>query len=69
MPAEFDRGAPGKFDSRTLDGETLNRWTGRILADNRSLSLPDTASRGNELVLMQIAGSLVFNPNIVTLLC
>ena len=26
---EFDRGSPGKFDSRTLSRETLNRWTGR----------------------------------------
>ena len=25
---EFDRESPGKFDPRTLNGETLNRWTG-----------------------------------------
>ena len=31
MPVEFDRGSPGKFDSRTLNRETLNRWTGRIM--------------------------------------
>ena len=30
MSVEFDRGSPGKFDSRTLSRETLNRWTGRI---------------------------------------
>ena len=29
MSVEFDRGSPGKFDSRTLDRKTLNRWTGR----------------------------------------
>ena len=29
MSVEFDRGSPGKFDSRTLNRETLNRWTGR----------------------------------------
>ena len=29
MPVEFDRGSPGKFDSRTLNRKTLNRWTGR----------------------------------------
>ena len=29
MPVEFDRGSPGKFDSRTLSRKTLNRWTGR----------------------------------------
>jgi hypothetical protein len=27
MSVEFDRGSPGKFDSRTLNRETLNRWT------------------------------------------
>ena len=31
MSVEFDRGSPGKFDSRTLSRETLGRWTGRIL--------------------------------------
>ena len=31
MPVEFDRGSPGKFDSRTLSRKTLNRWTGRSL--------------------------------------
>ena len=30
MSVEFDRVSPGKFDSRTLDKEALNRWTGRI---------------------------------------
>ena len=29
MSVEFDRGSPGKFDSRTLNRKTLNRWTGR----------------------------------------
>ena len=29
MSVEFDTGSPGKFDSRTLNRETLNRWTGR----------------------------------------
>ena len=29
MPVEFDRGSPGKFDSRTLSRESLSRWTGR----------------------------------------
>ena len=28
MSIEFDRESPGKFDSRTLNRETLNRWTG-----------------------------------------
>ena len=29
MSVEFDRGSPGKFDSRTLNRETLDRWTVR----------------------------------------
>ena len=29
MSEEVDRGSPGKFDSRTLNRKTLNRWTGR----------------------------------------
>ena len=35
---EFDRGSPGKFDSRTLNRETRNRWTGRNYIDNPKLS-------------------------------
>ena len=30
MSVEFDWGSPGKFDSRTLNRETLDRWTGRM---------------------------------------
>ena len=29
MFVERYRESPGKFDSRTLDRKTLNRWTGR----------------------------------------
>ena len=29
MSVEFDRGSPGKLDSRTLSRTTLSRWTGR----------------------------------------
>ena len=29
MSVEFDRGSPGKFDTRTLSRETLSSWTGR----------------------------------------
>ena len=29
MSVNFDRGSPGKFDSRALNRKTLNRWTGR----------------------------------------
>ena len=30
MSVEFDSGSPGKFDSRTLNRETLSRGIGRI---------------------------------------
>ena len=30
MSVDFDRGSPGKFDSRALNRETLNRGTGRM---------------------------------------
>ena len=38
MSVEFDRGSPGRFDSRTLSRETLSRRTGRndITADHRA---------------------------------
>ena len=29
MSVEFDRGSPGKFESRTPNRKTLSRWTGR----------------------------------------
>ena len=29
MSVEFYRVSPGKFDTRTLNRKTLNRWTGR----------------------------------------
>ena len=29
MSVEFYRGSPGKFDPRTLNRETVSRWTGR----------------------------------------
>ena len=32
MSVEFYRESPGKFDSRTLNRKTLNRWTGRNAA-------------------------------------
>ena len=31
MSVNFDRGSPRKFDSRTLNRETLDRWTGRSM--------------------------------------
>ena len=34
MSVEFDRESPAKFDSRTLNRETLSRWTGRSCSDS-----------------------------------
>ena len=34
MSVEFDRESPGKFDSRTLNRQTLSRWTGRSIITN-----------------------------------
>ena len=33
MSVEFHRESPRKFDSRTLNRQTLNRWTGRTACD------------------------------------
>ena len=33
---EFDRESPGKFDLRTLNRETLDRWTGRTCLASRN---------------------------------
>ena len=35
MSVEFDQGSPGKFDSRTLYGKTLSRWTLSPLSSTR----------------------------------
>ena len=39
MPVEFDRGSPGKFDSRTLNMKTLNRWTERTVAPHIAVTV------------------------------
>ena len=36
MSVEFYRESPGMFDSRTLNRETLSRWTGRTLVNINS---------------------------------
>ena len=40
MTVEFDRGSPGKFDSRTLSRKTLSRWTGRTGGFGGTRKLP-----------------------------
>ena len=43
MSVEFYRESPGKFDSRTLNRKTLNRWTGRTGLNDPTLPrLPPT---------------------------
>ena len=42
MSVEYYRESPGKFDSRTLNGKTLNRWTGRnsfVISTSISISI------------------------------
>ena len=53
MPVEFDRGSPGKFDSRTLNRKTLNRWTGRT-----TICIVDTGRAANNVMLYDAAGLL-----------
>ena len=40
MSVEFYRESPGKFDSRTLNRESLSRWTGRTLRRQQGLGGP-----------------------------
>ena len=44
---EFDRGSPGKFDSRTLNRETLSRWTGRMKNESYVLRFMIIISESN----------------------
>ena len=37
MFVEFASGSPGKFDSRTFNRKTLNRWTGRNNNNNDTI--------------------------------
>ena len=43
MSVEFYRESPGKFDSRTLNRETLNRWTGRTTCSGAPVGVSDGA--------------------------
>ena len=45
MSVEFYRESPGKFDSRTLNRKTLNRWTGRT-SRRRCVRAHPTLKRG-----------------------
>ena len=44
MSVEFYRGSPGKFDSRTLNRNTLNSWTGRTQVNFGGKSHPECAT-------------------------
>ena len=41
MSVEFYMESPGKFDSRTLNGKTLNRWTGCMSVAGPNLWIAD----------------------------
>ena len=45
MSVEFYRESPGKFDSRTLNRKTLNRWTGRTCGERGGLNPHDDATQ------------------------
>ena len=49
MSVEFDRGSPGKFDSRTLNRKTLNRWTGRTVSSFFCLLSPSLGEADDEV--------------------
>ena len=57
MSVEFDRGSPGKFDSRTLSRETLSRRTGRSFHVRVSLSFQQpTCQKFTKSVFVQLHG-------------
>ena len=60
MSVEFDRGSPGKFDSRTLNRNALSRWTGRIhVADGSARGLgakdctPEVTKEKQQVIIKQ----------------
>ena len=63
MSVEFDRGSPGKFDSRTLNRETLNRWTGSIDLLAGSAGQPDGSRRSDTVAVIGRGNDTVGNPH------
>ena len=64
MSVEFHRGSPGKFDPRTLNRETLSRWTGRTGPDpGQGKELPCSSTQGlyyyHMLVSLVVAASSI----------
>ena len=55
MSVESYRESPGKFDSRTLNRKTLNRWTGRIAA---AAAAATTTNDNNNIIIIMIADDL-----------
>ena len=51
MSMNFDRRSLGKFDSRTLNRKTLNRWTGRSTEIGRTTARGSAVSRGASLCI------------------
>ena len=47
MPVEVDSRFPGKFDSRTLSRETLNRWTGRTVVGSHVILCSRASKKNN----------------------
>ena len=66
MSVEFYRESPGKFDSRTLNRTTLNRWTGRNHPSRKSqprgeaVRVPRAdASRGGAMIIYYVVLLLI----------
>ena len=52
MSVEFYSEPPGKFDSRTLNRETLDRWIGRTLSARCSTLHTEWRSRSQQRVIL-----------------
>ena len=48
MSVEFYRESPRKFDSRTLNRKTLNRWTGRTINSGTNSATTTTTTTTNQ---------------------
>ena len=56
MPVEFDRESPRKFDSRTLNRKTLDRWTGRNKIERSKFN--DSLKVGRDVLTGRITSGL-----------
>ena len=68
MSVEFYRESPGKFDSRTLNRKTLNKWPGRkCLGWGSGVPTPSVSFGGHPAILYHIIGCLFIVHRIISL--